>query len=222
MQVSNPGGGGAAPAAQFYSALASWVAPIIWEPPPPFPSPTPDYGEVATWVGLDDTSTSLLQSGVDTQIYQVPSFAGTYWIQASSLWIESLPAVPWYAPISIIGGEQVFTWTLVADAFGDTIISPTNSLTPADDTFWTIFDVGGVSYAYTYPLPTNFGGHYVECIVERPCQMGNILTQLPNFGAFLWLLHQVGWALGSAGRWAGSSLRPEQQRKIMPMRLQAS
>jgi hypothetical protein len=172
------------PVAQFFLVEADWPVPVV------FRSPAGGiYSAAAEWIGLDNSSTDLYQSGTDSEVFTIPlipfwSFTN-YW-----MWIESLPFAPFGLPnFPLSPGDKISMDIFVADENGNTSFrnGTSGGLTPADNSVWfMIYNLTkGLSFWGTLPTApqngsTGFTGSTAEFILERPT-VNNSLVPLAQF-----------------------------------------
>lgn len=176
------------PVAQFFLIQADWPVPVVFRNPPGL-----GYSAAAEWIGLDNTSTDLYQSGTDSEVFSIPfipewSFTN-YW-----MWIEALPFDPWGLPnFPVSPGDEISVDIFVADENGNTWFQNGSwgGLTPLDNSVWfMIYNMSkGLSLWGTLPTApqsaggrssTGFTGSTAEFILERP-SVNNSLVPLALF-----------------------------------------
>jgi len=160
------------PDVRFYQIQSDLYVPLVLIPP------SLGYGAAAEWIGLDNAGDDLLQSGTDSQSFSYDIFGTTYSFTTYSVWIESLPAAPYFLPnFPISPGDEISISIFLADQYGTTWFTTEGwrNITAADNKVWFMIDdlTRGESYWGYLPRPSTFTGSSVEYIVERPTVNGS-------------------------------------------------
>src|ERR1700722_3564618 len=175
------------PINQFCAIQADWDVPAVYAP-----SGAPAYSAAAPWIGLDNSSTDLYQSGTDSECYDFGfPFFWTFTIYWA--WIESLPFAPSGVPnLTVAPGDSISVDIFVADENGTTWYQngTWGGLTSQDNSVWYMLNnnTRGLTYWGTQPTAgstigglssTPFTGSSAEFILERPSlgSPGNFVAQ---------------------------------------------
>ena len=155
------------PPTRYWQIQGEWLLPEVGTNPAYI-----EYSAAAAWVGLDNGSNDLVQSGSDSESYYISSVFGDPWIFTNYyLWIESLPDAPYDLPnFPVSPLDEIEVAIFLADEYGTTTFSDTGDLTPADNNVWfMIYDLTTEqSYWGTLPRRDSFTGSTAEFVVERP------------------------------------------------------
>ncbi len=166
------------PDVRYWDVQADWVLPAVQDVPLYI-----GYAAAAEWVGLDNSGNDLVQSGTDSESYDISFFGNEWNFQNYSMWIESLPYAPYYLPnFPVSPGDEISVSIFLADQNGNTTFY-NGDLTPNDDSVWfMIYNLStNNSYWGTVPKPAGFSGSTVDFIVEAP-QVNGSTTNLADFG----------------------------------------
>jgi hypothetical protein len=167
------------PDVRYWDVQADWLIPTIQQDVPV----NLGYAAAAEWIGLDNAGNDLVQSGSDSESYNIQFFGEDWTFTNYSVWIESLPDAPYYLPnFPASPQDELSIAIFLADANGNTTFS-NGDLTPSDDTVWfMIYNLTtNNSYWGTLPKPAAFSGSTVDFIIEAPNVNGST-TNLADFG----------------------------------------
>ena len=143
--------------AVFSGVQGDWVVPAVHS------SATDEAS--ATWIGIDDQSSQLIQTGVAQN--SGPDYGGTEYYA----WVEMLPAAPGIIEISSNPAPVVP---------GDLI---TSSITEVSPGMWSV-DIADSTQGWTFSQPFSYStpGLTAEWIEEAPTVSGSI-SPLANYGS---------------------------------------
>jgi hypothetical protein len=166
------------PGVRFYQIQGEWYVPAVR-------SDLPFYGYAAAgeWVGIDNSASDLVQSGSDSEAWNIWLPGASFQFTNYSMWVESLPNISYGLPnVPVSPGDQVSVDIWVGDLYGNPVIQ-WGDLTPADNTVWfLVYNLSAhLVWLGTYPLPSPFAGSTAEFIMERPKVNGSIVP-LADYG----------------------------------------
>jgi hypothetical protein len=158
------------PTPKYVKVMGTWRVPAIVVGPPVAESPA----VAAEWIGIDNKSGDIEQSGTDSVSHSSDIIIGTrhYTISVERYyaWTETFPARPRVLtnfPVS--PGDELWEYVYLGDGNGTYWPSRDGTLDPRNNTVWyygTNRTTGSV-YLNHDPLPSTYSGDSVEFIIER-------------------------------------------------------
>ena len=153
------------PVGQFYQIQAEWLVPLVNTIPASL-----IYADTATWIGLDNGASDLVQSGTDSNSF---NFDDNWTFTTYNTWLESLPDNSYFLPnFSTNAFDHISVDIFLADENGQTWFTngTTNGqLTDADDSVWFMIDNMTQNEVFwgTLPRRSEFTGSTADFIVEK-------------------------------------------------------